>query len=87
MILSIGDQPTLPECIRFQGLKQKINISKEISMKWRTFGILLLEDRTGERVNAVAHEHMYNAENITMEILAQWIAGRGRHPVSWKTLI
>ena len=75
------------ECIRFQGLKRKINISKEIGTNWVTFGIFLLEDTTGERVDALTQKHGNDAEKITVAILAEWIAGRGRHPVSWKTLI
>ena len=74
------------ECIRFQGLKRKINISKEIGTNWETFGIFLLEDTTGERVDALTQKHGNDAEKITVAILAEWIAGRGRHPVSWKTL-
>ena len=53
---------------------------------WETFGILLLEDRTGERVDALTQKHGNDVEKITVAILAEWIAGRGRHPVSWKTL-
>ena len=51
------------------------------------FGLLLLEDSTGERVDALANEHRNDSESITVAILAEWIAGRGRHPVSWRTLI
>ena len=29
---------------------------------------------------------MNKAEEINKEILEQWIAGRGKHPVTWKTL-
>ena len=29
---------------------------------------------------------MNDAEQINMEIFQQWITGRGRHPVTWKTL-
>ena len=29
---------------------------------------------------------MNDAEQINMEVLRQWITGRGRHPVTWKTL-
>ena len=52
-----------------------------------TFGILLLEERTGERVSAMAHKHMHNSEQTCLEILREWFAGRGKQPVTWKTLI
>ena len=29
---------------------------------------------------------MNDAEQINMEVLKQWIIGRGKHPVTWKTL-
>ena len=29
---------------------------------------------------------MNDAEQINMEVLQQWINGRGKHPVTWKTL-
>jgi len=81
------NQPTLIECVRFRGRERRINISQEIGTKYITFGILLLEERTGERVSAIALKHMYDSEQTSFEILQEWIAGRGRHPVTWDTLI
>jgi len=81
------DQPTLVECVRFRGRERRINISQEIGTKYPTFGTLLLEERTGERVSAIAQKHMNDSEQISLEILQEWIAGRGRHPVTWNTLI
>jgi len=81
------DQPTLIECVRFRGKQRRINISQEIGTKYITFGTLLLEERTGERVRAIAQKHMNDSEQVSMEILQEWIAGRGRHPVTWNTLI
>ena len=81
------DQPTLVECVRFRGRERRINISQEIGSKYITFGALLLEERTGERVSAIALKHMYDSEQTSFEILQEWIAGRGRHPVTWDTLI
>lgn len=83
---TLDDQPTLTECIRFQGRERKINIPQEISIKYRDFGVLLLDDRTGARLEALEHEHRCNAEHINSKILQEWIAGKGKHPVSWKTL-
>ena len=81
------DQPTLVECVWFRGRERRINISQEIGTKYITFGILLLEERTGESVSALACKHMHNSEQICIEILEEWIAGRGKHPVTWNTLI
>ena len=85
---SIGDQdrPTLTECLELQGLERRINIPQEIGTNDKLFGTLLLEDRTGERVNAISLGHMNDAEKVNVAILEEWIAGRGKHPVTWKTL-
>ena len=82
-----GGQPTLVECIRFRGRDRRINISQEIGTKYITFGTLLLEERTGERVSAIAHKHAYDCEQASLEILEEWVAGRGKQPVTWNTLI
>ena len=74
------------ECIRFQGRERRINIPQEIGIKYYQFGLLLLEDDTGTRIHALTHKHMKDAEQINMEVLQQWLAGRGKHPITWKTL-
>ena len=82
-----ADRPTLPECVSFQGREKRINIPQEISVKYYKFGLLLLEDDTGAKIRSIAHEHRDNTEQINMEVLRQWINGRGKQPVTWKTLI
>ena len=55
-------------------------------MKYQDFGLFLLEDDNRQRVKAIAHSYQNNAEEINKEILEQWITGRGKQPVTWKTL-
>ena len=81
-----GDRPTLIECVRFPGRDRKINILQEIGVKYHDFGLHLLEDDTGARIQSLAHKHMNDAEQINLDIFQQWITGRGKHPVTWKTL-
>ena len=38
------------------------------------------------RIETIAHKHMKDAEKINIEVLQEWIAGRGLCPVTWKTL-
>ena len=38
------------------------------------------------RVNSIAHKHKNDVEQINSEIIQQWIAGRGKRPVTWETL-
>ena len=86
----IDDQfhrPTLIECIRFRGRERKISIPQEIGVKYCAFGLLLLEDHNGARIRALAHKHMNDSHEINIEIIEEWLDGKGKHPVTWKTLI
>ena len=87
-ILSVvtADFATLPDCISFEGRERKINIPQEIGTKYNNFGILLLEDTTGDKVRNIEHKYSKDAERINTEILRDWIAGKGKQPVSWETL-
>ena len=87
MLHLLDTPPTLIECVRFRGREKRINIPQEIGVKYHNFGLLLLEDDTGARIHAIAHEHRDNAEQINTKVLQQWINGRGKQPVTWKTLI
>ena len=80
------DRPTLIECIRFRGRERRINLPQEIGVKYREFGLLLLEDHNGARIRALAHKHREDSEHINIEILSEWISGSGRQPVTWKIL-
>ena len=75
------------DCIRFRGREKRINLPQEIGMKYYQFGILLLEDATGARVDAIAHKCSNDAEQINLVILKEWIGGRGAKPVNWPTLV
>ena len=46
----------------------------------------MLEDHNGARIRALALKHMNNANEINIEILEEWVAGKGKQPVTWKTL-
>ena len=82
----IADHPTVVECIRFRGRKRRINIVKEIGTKYIEFGILLLEDTTGGRLHNMKQQYREDAEKINLEILYEWINGKGKQPVTWGTL-
>ena len=80
------DRPTLIECVRFRGRESRINIPQEIGIKYHDFGLFLLEDDKGTRIQSLAHKHMNDAEQINIEVFRQWVTGRGKQPVTWKTL-
>ena len=74
------------ECVKFRGRARRINIPQEIGIKYYGFGLFLLNDDTGARIDSIAHKYENDVERINMEVLQQWIAGKGKHPVTWKTL-
>ena len=78
--------PTVLECIRFQGRQRTINIPQEIGSNYYYFGLYLLDDPNGTRVHNLELEYQQNAERINTEILREWATGRGKKPVTWKTL-
>ena len=63
-----------------------INIAEKISTKYHDFGLLLLDDHNGTRVRNMELKYNQDAERINKEILQEWATGRGKKPVSWKTL-
>ena len=64
-----------------------INIAEKISTKYHDFGLFLLDDHNGNRVRNIECKHRNDPERINKEILWEWTTGRGKQPVSWKTLI
>ena len=40
----------------------------------------------GARICSIANKHRDDAEQINMEVLQQWVNGRGKHPITWGTL-
>ena len=86
LFVANADCPTVLECTRFRGRERRINIPQEIGTKYYYFGLHLLDDRNGTRVHSLELEYGRNAERINTEILQEWATGRGKKPVSWKTL-
>ena len=82
-----GEQPSLTELLSFPGRVRTINIPEEIGDNYTSFGVFLLKDHTGAKVNALAHQHSYNAKEINLAILREWLQGKGRKPVIWQTLV
>ena len=76
------------ELISFQGMERKINIPEEISTHFYRFGILLLEDSTEARIKNIAEAYRGTSpEFINTGILQRWIEGKGKMPVTWRTLV
>ena len=82
-----ADCPTVLQCTRFHGSQRTINIPQEVGSNYYYFGLHLLDDPNGTRVRNIEFEYRPNVERINTEILQEWATGRGKNPVTWKTLI
>ena len=65
----------------------KVDIGEMVGAYYCSFGIQLLQDRTGAMVSAIEKELGKNALDINHKILSLWLQGKGRQPVTWDTLI
>ena len=72
-----GDAPSLPELLRLE-------LPERVGNNYTNFGIFILEDRTGSRVDAIEDE--YDDMRITRKILQEWVGGRGA-ALTWDTLV
>ena len=75
-----GDRPTLPELLC-------LNVHKKVGANYYTFGILLLNDATGSRVDSIKVECLGTPDTIIIKILQEWLQVNGLLPVTWNTLI
>ena len=75
------------DMITFPGSGGKIDISERIGTNYKRFGILLLNDPNGVKVNAIEKKHHEEANEINLEILQKWAEGNGKQPVTWRTLV
>ena len=64
-----------------------IDIAQEIGTDYEKFGTLLLEDKTGNKVNSIKVSEQGDPLPVTVKILHQWLKGKGKEPVTWRTLV
>ena len=84
---STDDKPTLPELLCFDTKTQDcVNIIDEVGAKYQMFGILLFDDKTGAYVRSLIKKHSWDCESINLDVVQDWLQGRGAKPVSWRTL-
>ena len=74
-----SEPPSLPELLRLQ-------VPQTVGNNYTNFGIFLLEDRTGSRVDAIEDECRGKPDRITRKILQEWVGGRGA-ALTWDTLV
>ena len=87
--VSATERPTLVKLLKFpiRDGESHINIIEKIGTDYNTFGVLLLEDKTGDKVKSLESHYKEDPERINQEIFRRWLRGEGKQPVMWKTLI
>ena len=63
-----------------------MDLPLRVGDRFETFGVLLLDDETGDKMAIMREKFMRDPEKITMEVLREWLAGKGVE-VSWESLI
>ena len=81
-----GDKATLPQLLNFPGKSGEINVPERIGTHYKTFGIFLLKDDSGAKVESIAKEQGEPIQ-ISIKILQKWLQGEGMQPPTWSTII
>ena len=82
-----GKPPTLPLLRKFPVKDGFADIAAQIGTDYELFGTFLLDDENGHKVKNIERTERGDSLCITVEILRQWLQGKGRNPVTWQTLI
>ena len=83
----MAERPTLLQLIRFSIGDKNVNIIEMIGTNYFNFGISLLQDDTGAKMNALIEHCREDATKINRQVLCKWLEGGGKQPVSWSTLV
>ena len=63
------------------------DIVAEIQNDYELLGTLLLEESSGSVVRSIKTAECGSPLDSTVAIFHQWLQGKGRQPVTWRTLI
>ena len=69
----------MPELLR-------LRVPQQVGANYFTFGIFLLDDKTGSRMRSFKQACLANPEDVMLMVLQEWLEGKGL-PVTWKSLI
>ena len=79
LFITLDQVPTLSELLQ-------LKIPQHVGTEYKIFGIFLLHDKTGSRVNGFRQACLGDPENIVTRILEEWLVGKGK-PCTWQILI
>lgn len=75
----LGEPPSLSELLH-------LKLPQKIGTKCFIFGMFLLKDRAGSRIESFEMESQRNPEYMVRLILQEWLQGNGL-PVTWRSLV
>ena len=84
---SADTQPSLLALRNFTVKDKSIDIAEKIGTDYERFGTLLLNDSDGTKVKNIEASKHKDPVPITVEILKQWLQGKGKKPITWRTLV
>ena len=83
----IDERPKLGEFISFPTVSgDTINIREKVGSKFEDLGIVLLGDDDGSLVDQIKEDCHHKSADIVGDILKRWVRGKGKQPVTWRTL-
>ena len=83
---SVQEVHTIDEVVHITLGKENINLSQRIGNDYFTFGVFLLNDKTGARIEVMETRNLKDPDRINSDIFTKWLQGSGAQPVTWRTL-
>ena len=87
-ITPLDEKPTLTELCTLDCGSEEINIMGHIAADWKAFGVLFAFDSEGNFVDIIEAEcDRQKPMACYQRMMKHWLAGKGRQPATWRTLI
>ena len=83
----MNKQPFMPNFTFLEEGNIKVYIVERIGVDYRSIGTELLNDIHGTILPAIEKDQLGKTDAIIAEIFQRWLAGKGRQPVTWQTLV
>lgn len=85
----MNEKPNMKELnvLHGRGDQKEVRIIQGIGVDYHTVGTNLLNDDDGAIMPTIKEDERGKTEAIITEVFRRWLAGKGRKPVSWGTLV
>ena len=85
-VLSLQTAQQCQSASSSKGEREKSIFPKRLAPNTTILASFILEDVTGDKIHNLERRYREDAERINTEILHEWVAWRGKQPVTWETL-